>query len=96
MSKNENQKERLYVGKGVKPSSENDLTNYVFNFDILAQNTWEYNGIRYVGVTGASLRQKDKYGKTHSAWINEYNSENKTEKAPAKPEKAVLEDDMPF
>lgn len=96
MSKNENQKERLYVGKGVKPNPKIDLTNAVLNLDILNQNGWEYSGVNYVAVTVASLRERDKYGKTHSAWINQYNSENKTEKAPAKPEKAVLEDDMPF
>ena len=90
------QKERLYVGKGVKPSPKNDLTNTVLNLDILNQNGWEYNGVNYVAVTVASLRERDKYGKTHSAWIHEFNSENKTEKAPSKPEKAVLEDDMPF
>lgn len=96
MSKNENQKERLYVGKGVKPFAENDLTNTVLNLDILNKNGWEYNGVNYVAVTVASLRERDKYGKTHSAWINQYSSEKKTQEASPKPEKAVLEDDMPF
>lgn len=96
MSKNENQKERIFVGKGVQPNTKYKIININLAESKMSPHWYEYNGERYITLAVAPLRETDQYGKTHSVWVNNYKPEGQTKETPAKPEKAVLEDDMPF
>lgn len=90
----ENQKSRIYVGKGVK-AGKFDLTNISICIDDLQGHIFEYNGKRYVKLTVGGLREPDQYGKTHSVWINDYKPEAKTE-APKQQSVSQPQGDLPF
>lgn len=89
------QKERLFVGKGVKANNY-DLINISIAESKISPHWFEYNGERYVKLTVGALREVDKFGKTHSVWINDYKPDSLNQNNTLKMEKAPLEDDMPF
>tara|TARA_R110001606_G_scaffold367818_1_gene523485 strand:- start:964 stop:1230 length:267 start_codon:yes stop_codon:yes gene_type:complete len=76
------QKPRNYVGNG-KQAGE-----YYVNISLkksqLEPHYYEYNGEQYVRLTIGKLKEENQWGKTHSVWVNDYESENKSEatKAP--------------
>lgn len=94
----ENQKSRIYIGKGVKPNPEYDLVNQYICIDDAEPYFFEKDGKRWLGFTTASLREKDKYGKTHTVFITERNSVKNTN-AQTKPQKQPIsqeQSDLPF
>jgi len=76
------QKPRNYVGNG-KQAGE-----YYVNISLkksqLEPHYYEYNGEQYVRLTIGKLKEENQWGKTHSVWVNDYESETKPEatKAP--------------
>lgn len=77
---NQEQKPRIYCGSGKKPNEQFDLVNYTFDMSVLEQNSYTYNGKKLVNVTGASKRETDQYGKTHTAFIREIQNQNNSNK----------------
>jgi hypothetical protein len=71
------QKPRNYVGNG-KQAGE-----YYVNISLkksqLEPHYYEYNGEQYVRLTIGKLKEENQWGKTHSVWVNDYESENKPE-----------------
>ena len=94
----ENQKSRIYIGKGVKPNPDYDLVNHAICIDDCEPYFSEFNGRRWLRFTTASLREKDKYGKTHTVFITERDNIKNTN-AETKPQKQPVsqqQSDLPF
>lgn len=91
------EKTRLYVGKGVKAGNF-DLINISISKSKLEDHWFEYEGEHYVKLTVGGLRETDKYGKTHSVWVNDYKPTEQAQaaKPTAKAESKVIETDLPF
>ena len=95
MSKDQKKDERIYVGKGVKARGGYDIINISLAKSKLESHWYEYNGDEYIKLTVGAKKETDKYGKTHTVWVNNWKPEGESKPAP-KVEKAPLEDDMPF
>lgn len=97
---NQEQKPRVYCGSGKKPVEDYDLVNYTFDLDVLEKNSYTYNGKRLVNITGASKRETDQYGKTHTAFIreipNQNNSNNNQQTSAPKSEPLPQGTGLPF
>ena len=91
------EKTREYVGKG-KKVPDFDLTNINLSKSKLEDHWYEYNGEHYISLTVGGLREMDKYGKTHSVWVNDYKPTEQVQaaKPAAKAESKVIETDLPF
>ena len=92
------EKTREYVGKGTKVSNF-DLTNISLSKSKLEDHWYEYNGEHYISLTVGGLRETDKYGKTHSVWVNDYKPDGQAQATPkSAPKEAskVVETDLPF
>ena len=88
------EKTRTYVGKGTKVSNF-DLTNISLSKSKLEDHWYEYEGEHYISLTVGGLRETDKYGKTHSVWVNDYKPDKADKPAPKAASK-VVETDLPF
>jgi len=91
------EKTREYVGKGVKAGNF-DLINISISKSKLEDHWFEYEGEHYIKLTVGGLRETDKYGKTHSVWVNDYKPtlQAQAAKPAAKAESKVIETDLPF
>jgi len=70
--------EKKYVGNGKKVGSY-DLVNFTISEE-KARGSWiEYNGKKYLKLTIAPKKETDKYGKTHTIWVDEYKPEQPKE-----------------
>ena len=58
-----------YVGKG-KQHENLDIVTVSFDLEELAKFAHEYEGKKYVTVEISKLKQADKYGRTHTAYVN--------------------------
>jgi len=85
--------EKKYVGKG-KKAGQYDLVNFSINLtDLPKEDIYEYNGKKYINLTIGALKVEDKFGKTHSVWVNDFKPEKKEEPKQGEQEK---DNDLPF
>ena len=93
--------EKKYVGKG-KKSGQYDLVNFSVNLtDLPKEDIYEYNGKKYINLTIGALKEIDKYGKTHSVWVNDYKPEKKADTKQGEPKDQNTDsqtdnDNLPF
>ena len=88
--------EKKYVGKG-KKAGNYDLVNFSVNLtDLPKDDIYEYNGKEYINLTIGAMREEDKYGKTHTVYVNDYKPEKKTETTPEQPQEESDSDGLPF
>ena len=74
------QEQRQYVGHG-KKVGQYDLVNFsVCLTDIPTTSLFEYKGKQYIKLCIGAKREKDKYGKTHSVWIDTFKPEARPQK----------------
>ena len=83
--------ERKYAGKG-KQVKNHKLVNFALAKSKLDGHWYEYNGEHYTKLTMGELKQVDKYGKTHSVWIDDY----KPDTTKSNKDSNVEEVDLPF
>ena len=76
--------EKTYIGKGKQVENKN-IVRVTLNFNELEKFTYEYEGQRYLTFELSQLRQADKYGKTHTAYISEKAEATTAPEPPATP-----------
>jgi hypothetical protein len=65
-------KEKIYVGSG-KKAEKYDLVNIsVCLSDLPKDKIFEYNDKKYIKLTVAAKKEVDKYGKSHTVFIDEF------------------------
>lgn len=68
-----------YIGKGKRNENINSIVKFTFALEDLEAVAYEYEGRMYVSVETTEMKQADKFGRTHTAWVTE---KAKTEEAP--------------
>jgi hypothetical protein len=61
---------REFIGKG-KKIANHDMVQVTICVDQIEEHIREYEGKKYVTFMVASMKAKDKFGRTHSAFISE-------------------------
>lgn len=79
-----------YIGKGKVNPKINTIVKYTFALEDLEKHAYEYEGNKYVSVEVAEMKEADKFGRTHTAWVTV-----KEEEAPAQEVKKVAKPKPP-
>ncbi len=86
--------EKKYCGSGKEIGKYGDINVTINLSEITKEMITEYEGKKYLRVVVSKKKEKDKFGKTHSVYLNEWKPEEK------KPEAQVDTDeigtDLPF
>jgi hypothetical protein len=82
---------KIYIGKGRKAEKLNIVNFSICLTDIPKDEIFEYNGKEYLKLAIGEMKQADKYGKTHTVWVDDFKPEKKEE-----PEVQKQDDDLPF
>ena len=69
---------RIYVGKGRKVANLPIIT-FTLDWESLREHVFEYEGRKFLRFEVAPLREEDKFGRTHTAYV----SAKVTEEEPA-------------
>lgn len=83
--------EKKWLGKG--KIGKYDIINFSICLSDIEKNDIhisESNNKKYISLSIGSMREMDKYGKTHNVWVNDYKPEKQPENKPPEP------DDLPF
>lgn len=87
--------EKTYVGKG-KSTGKYDIVNFsVCLSDLPQAEINEYNGKKYINLSIAPMKSADKYGKTHTVWINDFKPEVKRDESSSN-DTGAEETNLPF
>ena len=74
-----------YIGKGKRNENFNSIVKFTFALEDLEAVAYEYEGRMYVSVETTQMKQADKFGRTHTAWVTETaESKEAPEKTPRK------------
>lgn len=65
---------KTYIGKGKKVANL-DIVAVSINMDEAEKFIFEYEGQRYLKFELATLKEADKFGKTHTAYISQRQAE---------------------
>lgn len=80
-----------YIGKGKVNSKINSIVKYTFALEDLKAHSYDYQGTKYVSVEVTEMKEADKFGRTHTAWVSKKVEEEapkaEAPKKPAKPKK---------
>jgi hypothetical protein len=68
-----------YIGKGKRNENINSVVKFTFALEDLQAVAYEYDGRMYVSVETTQMKQADKFGRSHTAWVTE---KAETEEAP--------------
>lgn len=68
-----------YIGKGKVNPKINSIVKFTFALEDLQKHAYEYEGTKYVSVEVTKMKEADKFGRTHTAWV----SVREEEEAPA-------------
>lgn len=60
-----------YIGKGKRNENINSIVKFTFALEDLQTVAYEYEGRMYVSVETTQMKQADKFGRTHTAWVTE-------------------------
>jgi hypothetical protein len=74
-----------YIGKGKRNEKIDPIVKFTFALEDLQAVAYEYEGKMYVSVETTQMKQADKFGRTHTAWVTEKaETEEAPEEAPKK------------
>lgn len=60
-----------YIGKGKRNENINSIVKFTFALEDLEAVAYEYEGRMYISVETTEMKQTDKFGRTHTAWVTE-------------------------
>ena len=83
---------KTYIGKG-KQISNYDIVKVTLTAAEVLKHKYTKDGVEYITFEVAKMKEADKYGRTHTAYVKtpDYKAENSTAKV-AEPEAAKKED----
>ena len=89
-----------YIGKGKRNEKLENIVKFTFALEDLQAVAYEYEGRMYVSVETSEMKNPDKFGRTHTAWVAEKAANKVEEPAPKKraprKSKAKQEEPQPF
>jgi len=71
-----------YIGKGKRNEKINSIVKFTFALEDLEAVAYEYEGKMYVSVETTEMKQADKFGRTHTAWVTEKVEEEAPKETP--------------
>lgn len=78
--------DKNYVGSGKQIGNYDMINISVCLSDLPKDDMFEYNGKKYIKLTVGKKRKADKYGKTHSVWVNDYKPDEKKDEPEITPD----------
>ena len=79
-----------YIGKGKRNEKINSIVKFTFALEDLEAIAYEYEGKMYVSIETTEMKQADKFGRTHTAWVTEKAEDVETPaETPIKPKKGT-------
>ena len=96
---------RNYIGKGTGNANINGLVRMTIPVEEVLKFKHEFQGVEYFTFEMAPLRETDRFGRTHTAWVSirEEEAEPVAEEKPApkarakrKSKKETADEDLPF
>ena len=76
--------EKTYIGKGKRNAKINSIVKFTFALEDLEAVAYEYEGKMYVSVETTEMKQADKFGRTHTAWVTEKKEDEAPKETPKK------------
>jgi hypothetical protein len=73
-----------YIGKGKRNEKLENIVKFTFSLEDLQAVAYEYEGKMYVSVETSEMKNPDKFGRTHTAWVAEKAESKVEEPAPTK------------
>ena len=86
--------DKKYCGSGKEFGKYGDINVTINLSDITKDMITEYEGKKYLRVVVSKKREKDKFGKTHSVYLNEWKPEEKS--SPDNSNSDEPNNDLPF
>jgi len=71
MTTTKSQFEKTYVGKGKMANEKLQILKITLDMETAESFVHEYEGKKYLTVEIAQMKEADKYGRTHTAWVSE-------------------------
>jgi len=89
--------DKKYCGSGKEFGKYGDINVTINLSDITKDMITEYEGKKYLRVVVSKKREKDKFGKTHSVYLNEWKPDNReTATEPDNSNSDEPNNDLPF
>ena len=73
-----------YIGKGKRNEKLENIVKFTFALEDLQEVAYDYEGRMFVSVETSEMKNPDKFGRTHTAWVAEKAESKVEEPAPTK------------